>query len=70
MVLGQEDADHNFTAIWVFTPNKGGKVNFQVFQQFDVLPEGLVSNDSEISLSIPNSGYATAVFSQDLEPNI
>ena len=67
--LQQADDTHNFTAIWVFTPNKGGRVTFQVFQEFDVVPEGPVNDMSELSLSIPEGGYGKPVFSQDLEPN-
>ena len=69
-ILHQEDAKENFTAIWVFTPNKGSKGTFQVFHEFDVVPEGPVNDISSIHLSIPEIGYATAVFNQDLEPNI
>ena len=61
----QADAGHNFSAIWVFTP---GKNTFQVFHEFDVVPEGELNANhlDEIHLSTPEVGYDQAVFSQDL----
>lgn len=66
----QADAKENFSAIWVFTPNRGTKGTFEVFHEFDVVPEGPVNDISSIHLSIPEVGYAKAVFSQDLELDV
>ena len=64
----QADAKENFSAIWVFTPNRGTKGTFEVFHEFDVVPEGELNANhlDEIHLSTPEVGYDQAVFSQDL----
>lgn len=64
VVRMQADGEHDFTAIWVFTPKKKGKVDFQVYREFDLAEtkdSNGKGNDGAFTLTQPSEGYGTPV---------
>jgi hypothetical protein len=65
----QTDGEHDFTAIWVFTPGDDGKVDFKVYQEFSIAVGDAANPANSLQLQPPPDGYGAAVHSATLTPN-
>ena len=64
----QVDGEHDFTAIWVFTPGNDGKIDFKVYKEFEIVGDQTDQN-SILQLQPPAGGYGAVVHSATLTPN-